>query len=59
MFEKRNVQCESVCLDARCQLKQGHRGKHQDDRDDDFSTWTDGGAARVAREAQEAQQERQ
>ena len=58
MFEKVNAQCESVCLDARCQLKQGHRGKHRDDRDG-ISMWTDGGAARGAREQREAQVQKQ
>jgi hypothetical protein len=59
MFEKVNAQCGSVCQDNICQLKSGHRGKHRDDRDDNFSTWTSGGAARVAREQLEAQAQKQ
>jgi len=54
MFEKSNAKCESVCQDSVCQLKQGHSGKHRDDRDG-LSMWTDGGIARLAREQQEAQ----
>ncbi|MFZ1971495.1 MAG: hypothetical protein WAU89_01555 [Candidatus Acidiferrales bacterium] len=51
MFEKVNAQCESVCLEDRCQLKLGHHGKHRFEG----SSWTDGGVERLKRE-QEAQQ---
>jgi hypothetical protein len=54
MFEK-SGKCGSVCQENVCQLKQGHRGKHRDDREG-LSMWTDGGTARLLREQQEAQQ---
>jgi len=44
--------CESTLQGIRCGLKMGHSGKHRLGG----SMWTDGGAARVAREEQEAKQ---
>jgi hypothetical protein len=54
MFEK-NEQCGAVCQESVCQLKEGHHGKHKDDRDGGLVMWTTLGAERVAREALEAQ----
>jgi hypothetical protein len=42
MVMEEKQQCSSVCGEHRCQLEQGHKGKHRMDG----CTWTDAGAAR-------------
>jgi len=45
--------CESICGEERCQLPEGHRGKHRQGG----CSWTDAGAARINAELAEAKQQ--